>query len=1275
MALDLVPLGAPPAGSPCQARTLTELFHEMVDLHPGRPALDTPEQTLTYSELRAAAAGLAARLAAGGVGRGDRIGIRIPGGAGELYVAILGVLMAGAAYVPVDADDPPHRAESVWDQAAVAAVVGPGLELDVRSPGAGVPGPPEPDDDAWIIFTSGSTGAPKGVAVTHRNALAFVRAEGRLWTVDPTDRVLAGLSVAFDASCEEQWLAWANGAALVPAPRRLVRAGGELGPWLAERGISVVSTVPTLAAMWDDDALRGVRLLICGGEALGDELAWRLARDREVWNTYGPTEATVVSTAVRVVPGEPVTIGWPLDGWEVAVVDAAGRPVPLGEPGELVVGGVGLARYLDEQLDAARYAPNAALGWPRAYRTGDVVRETPSGLAFVGRRDDQVKLGGRRIELGEVEAHARSAPGVRAAAAVVRRSEGGNPILAVYVAGAHADAAAVRGHLATRLPGGVVPLVLVLDELPVRTSGKVDRDALPWPPPGAGDAASPAAGLTGTAAWLAECWARQLGPLAFDAESDFFELGGSSLAVAKLVSDLRERFPAVAVADVYEHRRLGALAGRLDAVGEVTLSRGVVRRRPSRRWGIAQVAGVLVLLAATAPAWIAGILALDDLAHAGPRLAWPWLIAGYLVLMSPMARAATAAAARRVLLRGVRPGRYPRHGSVALRLWFVDRLGEALRLGRLGGTPWAGRAARLMGHDVAPTARLATLPPPASLVRIEDDATVEADVDLHGWWVEGGEVVLGAPRVGRGARIGTRTVLMPDADVGAGAEVEPGSVVGEAVPAGERWAGSPARRVGDLDTAWPDAPPAPERGRPLMLALFAAGTLLVGIVSLVAALPGLLLLDALVGPAHSVPGELAAFAAAAPALAVAFVVTEAVVNALAFRAVARLIRPGWHSDQGLVAWALWMSQQIQDVSLTVLFPLYSTVFTRPWLRLHGVRIGRRTEVATVGGLTPLVELGETSMVADHPMFASARAHRGWLHVRPIAIGDHSFIGNGALITGGTSIGDGCLVGIETNAPEQVPHGTSWFGAPALELPRVPDATDPARTTDPPRRLVLARGAVELVRILLPTTISLILGLLVLLAMAAAGSAAGLLGMVAAAPVALAAAGAGAVLATVVVKWVVIGRYRPGEHPLWSSLVWRDEIVNSCQELLAEGWLLNRAQGTPLIGAYLRAMGARVGRDVWCDTLAITEFDMVSLGDGCAVNRGACLETHLFHDRVLRIGPATMEAGATLGPVSAVLPDTRMGEACVVGGRSVVLRGEVLPAGSRWHGAPVVAAWA
>ena len=272
-------------------RTLLDIINHTIDTHPTAAALDDGTGPMTYRELKVSMEGLARRLWSSDVGAGDRVGVRVPSGSADLYIAILGVLASGAAYVPVDVDEPDERARTVWEEAGVCAVIGAGLDI-VMVPGVPPTGQiPQPslDDDAWIIFTSGSTGKPKGVAITHRSAAAWADAEERMFCTDrplgPGDRVLAGLSVAFDASCEEMWLAWRNGACLVPAPRAVVRSGADLGPWLAGRHITVVSTVPTLAALWPAEALEDVRLLIFGGEACPNELVARLAGPRARYGT------------------------------------------------------------------------------------------------------------------------------------------------------------------------------------------------------------------------------------------------------------------------------------------------------------------------------------------------------------------------------------------------------------------------------------------------------------------------------------------------------------------------------------------------------------------------------------------------------------------------------------------------------------------------------------------------------------------------------------------------------------------------------------------------------------------------------------------------------------------------------------------------------------------------------------------------------------------------------------------------------------------------------
>ena len=818
------------AATPAE-RTLLDIVAATAAMVPNAAAIDDGAAVLTYRGLAVEVDALRHRLAAAGVGIGDRVGVRISSGTAELYVAILAVLAAGAAYVPVDADDPDERAELVFTEAGVCAVLTDGGALTSRRPAAGRPGPPGPDDDAWIIFTSGSTGRPKGVAVSHRAAAAFVDAEARLFLTDepigPGDRVLAGLSVAFDASCEEMWLAWRHGACLVPAPRSLVRTGVDLGPWLAAQRITVVSTVPTLAALWPAGALEDVRLMIFGGEACPPELAERVAVEgREVWNTYGPTEATVVACAAQLTGIGPVRIGTPLPGWQLAVVDGAGEPVAMGDTGELVIGGVGLARYLDRDRDAEKFAPLPALDWPRAYRSGDVVRAEEAGLIFLGRADEQIKLGGRRIELGEVDAALQALPGVRAAAAAVRRTRAGNQVLVGYLAaGPGFDPEASARLLRDRLPAALVPLLAVVDELPTRTSGKVDRDALPWPLPAAGGVDPAAAGadpvaagrLTPTEAWLAAAWEEILGVAVTDPGADFFTHGGGSLTAAQLVALIRTRHPQVSVNDIYQRPKLGKLAARLDASTAATAAPRVIGPTP-RRAGLVQALLMIPMLGLVGVRWSAVAATLSTVAAAAgavwaPAVSWWWLVAAWIVLFSPPGRIAIAAGGARLLLRRVHRGSYPRGGSVHLRLWAATRLAELSGATSVTGASWTLRYARALGAVIGDDVDLHSAPPVTGMLKLGRGAAVEPEVDLAGHWVDGDVVHVGRIRIGAGARIGARSTLMSGARVGRGAEIAAGSTVTGAVPAGQRWSGCPAcsgRRCSSTrESGQPESPGAP----------------------------------------------------------------------------------------------------------------------------------------------------------------------------------------------------------------------------------------------------------------------------------------------------------------------------------------------------------------------------------------------------------------------------------------------------------------------------------
>ncbi|WP_217702926.1 Pls/PosA family non-ribosomal peptide synthetase [Microbacterium tenebrionis] len=1276
-------------------RTLIDILRDTAVRHPDASAIEDADGAISYAELIAHVNVTAARLREQGVQRGDRVGVRMPSGERALYLSILSILAAGAAYVPVDADDPQERADLVFGEANVRGVIGAGGVFhpadDARGKGRGlfsdadphpstnavpVVEPPTTEDDAWIIFTSGSTGTPKGVAVSHRSAAAFVDAEARLFLQDaplgPGDRVLAGLSVAFDASCEEMWLAWRYGACLVPAPRALVRSGEDLGPWLVGHGITVVSTVPTLAALWPQDTVENVRLLIFGGEACPPELVARLVGEgRELWNTYGPTEATVVACAALMRPDEPVRIGLPLDGWKLAVVDGNGQPVADGEVGELIIGGVGLARYLDPAKDAEKYAPMSTLGWERAYRSGDMVRADPEGLIFQGRVDDQVKIGGRRIELGEVEAALQALDAVSAATVAVRKTDAGVALLVGYVVPDEGfDRQRARAQLAESLPAPLIPLLAVVDDMPVRTSGKVDKAALPWPltDPDAGDST-----LSGTAAWLAEQWFAVLGTTPTEDDAGFFQLGGGSLAAAQLVSRIRSRAPEFTMADVYDLPRLRQMADAVDeeAVDEGEQTFTAAPPTPRRMQWVQTLLGVPLFIL-TGVRWITWLLTASWILRLVPGFEFlpaapAWVIILLLVVfVSPWGRMGIAVVAARLLLAGVRGGDYPRGGGVHLRLWLAEQIAHQVDPVGLAGAPWVIQYARALGARIGKGVTLHSLPPVTGMLHIGDGASVEPEVDLAGYWIDGATVRIGEVRIGRDATIGARSTLAPGAKIGRNAEIAPGSAVFGRVRAGQRWAGSPAVRVGGKST--PFAPEAPPRRRRWLWAYGAASAAL-GLLPFVAFAAGALLVASGIRHADSFGAAIAAtFAWLVPAVLVTGVVFAAAV-VLFVRLLAIGMTEGVHPVHSRVAWQAWTTERLLDSARTILFPIYSSLFTPVWLRMLGADVGRDVEASTVLLIPGMTTIDDGAFLADDTMVATYELSGGWMRLARARIGKRAFLGNSGLAATGHRVPKDGLIAVLSVAPEKAKAGSSWLGSPAVRLRRVVNDSDLERTYRPLPSLRLARTLWELCRII-PVLLTCALGIAVFYTLAWLAVSWGLLAAVLLSGIVMILAGAIAAGLATAAKWIFVGPIRAGEHPLWSSFVWRTEVADTFTEMLAAPWFANAAAGTPALVVWLRTLGATIGHGVWTDSYWLPEPDLVSLGDGATVNRGCVVQTHLFHDRVMSIDTVTLQEGATLGPHSVVLPAATIATAATVGPASLVMRGETVPAGSRWSGNPI-----
>lgn len=1259
-------------------RTLVDILTETAQECPDAAAIDNGRVVLTYSELHDQVTEVAETLAEAGIGRGDRVGVRIKSGTTDLYVAILGIISAGAAYVPVDADDPDERARTVFGEADVAGVLGDDLALELRAAQGRSPREleePTVDDDAWIIFTSGSTGKPKGVAVTHRNAAAFVDAESRMFLqgdpIGPDDRVMAGLSVAFDASCEEMWLAWRYGACLVPAPRSLVKSGMDLGPWLVANDITVVSTVPTLLALWPSEALAKVRLLILGGEACPPELGTRYATaTREIWNTYGPTEATVVACGAQLTGEGPVRIGLPLDGWDLEVVDTDANPVAEGETGELIIGGVGLARYLDPEKDAEKYAPMPTLGWERAYRSGDHVVKDSAGLLFAGRADDQIKLGGRRIELGEIDAALTALPGVAGGASAIRATSTGNKILVGYLTTQpDFDLPTAMEQLRAELPATMVPRLAEVDTLPTRTSGKIDRDALPWPVPTLRPAGQQAEELDGTVKLVADLWLEVMGVVVASPKDDFFEAGGGSLTAAQLVSRLRETHPEVTVADIYDYPTVGALAAQLDSMSApANLRERTVPPTPLKAQ-LGQHVGLLGTRALAGLRWVAWLLLGTKLTASVvdrdlPTAPWWLIIVTGLVMLTPPGRILLATGLIRLTMSGIGPGNYPRGGKVHMRLWLAEKIADESGATQLSSAPWMRTYARLLGAKIGKDADMHTIPPVTGLLDVGANASIEPEVDLSGHWLDGDRLHIGEVHIMRGARVGTRSTLTPGAIVGRGSEVAPGSGVFGRIPDDEFWSGAPATKVAKIKTREIERPP----HRPVFT--FAYGAL----AWLIAALP-VIATAAAVYVGALVLGDRSAWAMAVPMVVAGGVVGMLVLTLLIWL-LARILQAGLaegehpvHSGQALRAWG---TLRLMDEARGWLFPLYSSALTPAWLRSLGATIGKDVEASTVLMIPKLVTVAEASFLADDTLVGPYELHDGRLVVGRTKVGKRAFLGNSGMAAPGRKVPKRGLVAVLSAAPDKAmkaKSGTSWLGSPPVKLRRESSKTDDSRTFRPARKLRVARALVELCRV-----VPVLLGFGLCVAVAAL-----LLEIqrrwgvwaifVLVGPVLMVGGAIASGLATAS-KWLLVGRIKRGEHPLWSSFVWRNELADTFVEMLAAPWLARSASGTQVLNLWLRSMGAKIGRGVWCETYWLPEADLIDLRDGATVGRGCVVQTHLFHDRVLTMDTVTLKDGATLGPHGVILPAASLGRSATVGPVSLVMRGESVPDKTRWLGNPI-----
>ncbi|MEV6868512.1 amino acid adenylation domain-containing protein, partial [Streptosporangium subroseum] len=602
--------------------------HEMVAAgaarRPGDLAMTFQDESLTYGELESRSNRLAHHLADLGVGPETVVGLRLDRGL-DMVVAVLGVLKAGGAYLPLDPDYPAERISYMLSDSGAPLVLShrglagdpaaddpasvvrevhlddPATAARIQTAPEGAPdGVRHPDQLAYVIYTSGSTGRPKGVAVSHRSLANLVRAQSLDFQLTENDVSLQLTSFSFDVAGCELFAPLSVGARVVITGSETRRSARAIEDLVRAEAVSVAQMTPTIARTLDLDALPGLRLLVTGGETYPAELARVWGRGRRLVNAYGPTETTVCAT-LGVWGSEeagPPPIGGPIANMRAYVLDRWLNPAPIGVPGELFLGGTGVARgYAGRpELTAERFLPDPfTADGSRLYRTGDRARWRPDGqLEFLGRFDDQVKVRGFRIEPGEVEAALVAHAGVTEAA-VVARADGGEPRLVAYLVPADLTEGApstseLRTFLRGTLPDHFVPSVFVeLTALPLSPNGKLDRAALPAPEAVRPDLAETfVAPRNATENVLTAVWAEVLGLDRVGATDNFFELGGDSIVSIQAVARARARGVHATPAQLFEHQTVAGLATVATRASAIDAEQGPVAGEfpltPIQRW-------------------------------------------------------------------------------------------------------------------------------------------------------------------------------------------------------------------------------------------------------------------------------------------------------------------------------------------------------------------------------------------------------------------------------------------------------------------------------------------------------------------------------------------------------------------------------------------------------------------------------------------------------------------------------------------------------------------
>ncbi|HVX99443.1 MAG TPA: Pls/PosA family non-ribosomal peptide synthetase [Pseudorhodoplanes sp.] len=1300
-----------------EGERLNHLIEQVCLRFAARDAVVTDRAVLTFRELDRRANQVARHLIEQGIRAGDRIALLFDKSV-ETYIAMLAVLKANAAYVPLDQGFPAERIRFILGDANIKAIVSMAAfaerlaafdvphilldcakrDIDLQASTPLEAGEVEPTDDqlCYVIYTSGTTGNPKGVMIEHPSICNFVRVAAELYGYRPGDRVYQGMTIAFDFSIEEIWVPLMAGATLVPGKPSTSLMGDELADFLRERNVTCMACCPTLLATIEQD-LPKLRLLLVGGEACPQNLVERWHRPgRVILNSYGPTEATVTCTITELAPEKPVTIGKPLPTYSIVILDPnSDRLAAPGELGEIGIAGIGLARgYVNrDELTTKKFIrdfvgiENNPSG--RIYRTGDLGRINGDGeIEYRGRIDTQVKIRGYRIELAEIEAVLLDFPQIAQAAVTTHEPEPGMVELAAYYALKQDAAALTREQigqaLRRRLPAYMVPAYIEqLDVLPMTLSNKVDLKRLPKPSaPRFAAATNIVAPKSERERILERALADILKLEQVSVEQHFFDdLGANSLVMARFCARLRHEpgVSNVSMRDIYMNPTVAKLAQHLDSVVEKFIaSQPEPFHVPSALSYYACGALQALFYAAYA---LFGLWVLDSgyewaVAAAGPLdlyLRCVVFAAGSFAALTGI-----SIAAKWLLIGRFTPRAIPIWSFAYFRFWVVKTMMRTSPIIAFTGTPLYNLYLRLMGAKIGRGAVIACRYGPvcADMFTIGDNAILRKDTIALGYRAQSNFIHVGPVEIGANAFVGEASVLDIDVKMGDDTQLGHASSLqsGQRVPDGKRYHGSPA-----VETTANYCPIESMPGGGLRAAAYTA-------IELAA-----LFLVAVPAPilAYSfweTHAAAAGFDHGFSALSLLWISTVSFFGSLvaalaAIYAVPRLcmlfLKPG------VTYPAFGFHHLMQSIILRVSNAEFFCVlfgdssFITTYMRYLGWNLNTVIQTGSNMGTNQrhdnpfLCNIGSGTMVSDGLSMINMHMSATAFQLREARIGDNNYLGNDIFYPPDGLTGANVLLGTKTMIPIDGPvrENVGLLGSPCFEIPRIVerDRDINAAIDEPTRRARLRqKNFYNFVTALLFLASRWMLVFATLLLWSAALASYDRFGVLALFAATVAMTG-GSIVTFVLMERASLAfrRLQPRIASIYDPYFWFHER----HWKLAESPITRLFSGTPFRNLMFRAMGMKVGRMVFDCGRSVTERTLTEVGDYANINEGAVLQAHSLEEGVFKSDHIRIGKGCSIGPGAFVHYGVTMGDHVVLDADSFLMKGEVLDSHTGWRGNP------